>query len=234
MLLGGGDLGEGLNDLVSDAFSDFVEVGASGRTAGGEWRGCGSRRGFGLLVSIVDNVIVLVFFTIAREIGIFPGVGVERSFVGGFGIENYVAHVGIEVGACEVGAGDLQAVEQEAGSFAVDLAGDDEAHDLHEGDLDGVGVLEDGEFDDDAATAGAVLLEAVEVELKALLLVAFVEVTEFISAQGGRSALGAVDLDVLTSIGKVWHVVSYPPSSVIYWNHRVGGILGFNLWGAMG
>ncbi len=127
----------------------------------------------------------------------------------------------------------MQAVEQEAGGFAVDLAGDDEAHDLHEGDLDGVGVLEDGEFDDDGATAGAVLLEAVEVELKALLLVAFVEVTEFVAAQGGRSALGAVNLDVLASIWKTWHLVS-SPSSVIYWNHRVGGIFGFNLWGAMG
>jgi len=49
-----------------------------------------------------------------------------------------------EVGAGQVGRGGLQGVEQEAGVFGVDLAAEDEAHDLHERDLDGVGVFEHG------------------------------------------------------------------------------------------
>jgi hypothetical protein len=40
----------------------------------------------------------------------------------------------------------LQGVEQEAAGFGVDLAGGEQAHDLHERDLDGVGVLEDGKI----------------------------------------------------------------------------------------
>ena len=45
-------------------------------------------------------------------------------------------HVGVEVGSGQVGAGGLQGVEQESRVLAVDLAGDDEPHDLHERDLD--------------------------------------------------------------------------------------------------
>jgi hypothetical protein len=47
----------------------------------------------------------------------------------------------------------LQGVEHEAGGFGVDLSGDDEADDLHERDLDGVGVLEHREVDGDVAAA---------------------------------------------------------------------------------
>jgi len=91
--------------------------------------------------------------------------------------------------------------------------------------------------------------------------VEFVEVTEAVAAQGGRSAEGAVDLDVLTAIRKVGHWLLlgsfnvsefqgfkskiktlklssletwYPsPSPTVYWNHGFGGILRFNLLVAM-
>jgi len=54
-------------------------------------------------------------------------------------------NVGFEFHVAEINGGGLQGVEQEAGHFGFELAGEDEAHDLHEGDLDGVGVLEDGQ-----------------------------------------------------------------------------------------
>ena len=51
----------------------------------------------------------------------------------------------LEASAAKVGRCDLQAVEQQAGGFGVHLAADDHAHDLPEGNLDGVGVLEHGQ-----------------------------------------------------------------------------------------
>jgi hypothetical protein len=69
---------------------------------------------------------------------------------------------------------------------------------LHEGDLDGVGIFEDGEFEGGDAAAGAV-----GAEFDAFVVKAFVEEAEAIAAQGGRSALGAVDFEVLTAIGKI-------------------------------
>jgi len=61
----------------------------------------------------------------------------------------------------------LQGVEQESGAFAVDLTGGDQAHDLHERDLDGVGVLKDGEIEGDVAAAAS----SVGVEGNALFVV---------------------------------------------------------------
>ena len=126
-------------------------------------------------------------------------------------------------------AGGLQGVEEESGVLAVDLAGDDEAHDLHERDLDRVGVFEDGERDGDPAAAGAGVFGAIEVELDDLFVVEFVEVTEAVAAQGGRTAERAVDFDVLAPIWEIWHCDLLSPSPTVYWNHGVSGILRFNL-----
>jgi hypothetical protein len=89
----------------------------------------------------------------------------------------------------------------------VDLLGDEQAHDLHEGDLDGVSVFEDGEDEGGDTATGAVGAEADMFVLKA-----FVEETETGAAQGGRSALGAVDFEVLTAIGKICYLSALPPS----------------------
>ena len=51
----------------------------------------------------------------------------------------------LKASAAQVGGGDLQGIEQQAGGFGVHLAADDHAHDLPEGDLDGLGVLEHGQ-----------------------------------------------------------------------------------------
>ncbi|MFZ0818243.1 MAG: hypothetical protein WAM78_22135 [Candidatus Sulfotelmatobacter sp.] len=48
---------------------------------------------------------------------------------------------------------------------------------------------------------GAGVLEAIKIQFDALFVVTIVEVAEFVVAQGGRSALSAVDLDVLESWG---------------------------------
>jgi hypothetical protein len=82
--------------------------------------------------------------------------------------------------------------------------------DLHERDLDGVGVLEDGQVDGDPAAGArsflAVVFLAIGVELDALVVMALMEVAETVAAEGGRSALRAVDLDVLATIGVGRHV----------------------------
>ncbi|HEX3569922.1 MAG TPA: hypothetical protein VHU44_03785 [Acidobacteriaceae bacterium] len=57
------------------------------------------------------------------------------------------------VAAGEVGAGDLEAVEEDGGSFGVDVSGGDAAEDVVESDLDGVAVV-DGLHFEDADAAG--------------------------------------------------------------------------------
>lgn len=93
----------------------------------------------------------------------------------------------------------MQGIEEEAGGFGIELAAGEEAHDLHERDLDGVGVLEDGEDEIGAATAFAV-----GVQFDLLLLKAFVEEAETVVAKSGRSALGSVDFQMLAAgdVGK--------------------------------
>ena len=78
------------------------------------------------------------------------------------------------------------------------MSGKKKTHDLHECDLDGVGVLEDGERD------CSLLAPDVDVDLEALLAPVLVEVTETLLAQCGRSALGAVDFEMLATGDAFW------------------------------
>jgi hypothetical protein len=112
---------------------------------------------------------------------------------------------GFEVGHAQVGAGSLQSIEQEAGGLVVDLLRDEQAHDLHESDLNGVGVFEDGEDEGSDAATGAV-----GVEFDLFVLKTFVEETETVAAQGGRTTLGAVDFEMLATIGKTLHFGTLP------------------------
>jgi len=168
----------------------------------------------GCFVFFLFLVVVIVFGVV--EVFIVPDLFVE----GGLGyvadIEDYVVGAGREAGHAEVGAGGLQGVEEEAGGFVVELSGDEEAHDLHEGDLDGVGVLEDGECEGGDAATGAV-----GAELDAFVLESLVEITEAVAAQGGRSALSAVDFEMLTAIGKFRHFLLLPPTR---WSSGISGL----------
>ena len=47
--------------------------------------------------------------------------------------------------------------------------------------------------------------DKIEIQLDAFFVVEFVEVAEAVATQGGRSALGAVYLEMLTPIWEIWH-----------------------------
>jgi hypothetical protein len=87
----------------------------------------------------------------------------------------------------EVAGGGLKTIEEEAGFLGVEFAGHDHAHDLHDGDLNGIRVLKNGEIDG----TGAALVPGVDAD--ALLVPLLVKETEPVAAQSGRPALGAVD-----------------------------------------
>jgi hypothetical protein len=85
----------------------------------------------------------------------------------------------------------LQGVEDQAGITAVDAVLEDGTDDAHEDDLDGVGIVREGQVGGgDGPGIGAVGEVAAE---------AVVVVAEAVSAEGGGAALGAVELDVLTA-----------------------------------
>jgi hypothetical protein len=128
-------------------------------------------------------IIISVFFV---ELLVFPGAIVQRSDRGVAWIEDDVVLIGIEARVAEVAAGGLQGVEKKAGGFVIDLIGEQQAQDLHEGDLDRIGIFEDRESESARAAAGAICSEA-----DALIVKAFVKETEAVAARGGRSALHA-------------------------------------------
>ena len=94
----------------------------------------------------------------------------------------------------QVGAGDLQAVEENAGSFGVDVSGGDAAEDVVEGDLDGVAVV-DGLHFEHAEAAG---------ERGVGQAGAVVVVAEVVAAEGGRAAAVAVGVDVAAEVAAGW------------------------------
>ena len=79
------------------------------------------------------------------------------------------------VEACEVGAGDLQSVEEDGGAFVVEVSGGESAEDVVEGDRDG-GAVVDGLQAEDAGAAG---------ERRVLTAGAVMVVAEVLGAQGG-------------------------------------------------
>jgi hypothetical protein len=75
--------------------------------------------------------------------GLWDGFVGVLALAGGFGV------------ARQVGAGDLEAVEEEAGAAGVDLVAHDAAEDLADGELDGGAVFGHGEVEGVAVFAGA-------------------------------------------------------------------------------
>ncbi len=90
--------------------------------------------------------------------------------------------------------GELDGVEQSRGGLVGDAVVEQSVLDFHDGDHDGLGALEDGEFDavllvgsEGAGHAGDLLLT---------LLPAVVEVASGLVTESGRSAEDSVGLDV--------------------------------------
>src|SRR5207245_8691282 len=79
------------------------------------------------------------------KVGGGPGFIADDPFGNVEQIYSDIPVIWLKTSAAQVGGGDLQGIEQQAGGFGVHLAADDHAHDLSERDLDGVGVLDHGQ-----------------------------------------------------------------------------------------
>jgi hypothetical protein len=103
--------------------------------------------------------------------------------------------------AGQVEAGDLQAVEQQAGSFGIDLVGGDAAQDFADRALDGAAVL--GEWEVEMSLVGAALMGVFHGTPGGVVVVA-----KFFAAEAWAAATAAVGEDVaaLEAFGFVLHV----------------------------
>jgi hypothetical protein len=177
----------------------------------------------GLGFDFLRDFFLIVFLVF--EIFPAPGIFSERGLVYSTGINDDAGfYHGFEIDSAQVRRCSLQGVEEQAGGFRVHLSAEDQAHDLHERDLDGVGVFEHRQVEGGASAAGAVGIED-----DAGFLPTFMKVTKVIAFQRGRSALSAVDFQVFATrnaIGIKRHKKSPPPPPLIYWNQRDSGGLG--------
>ncbi|MCU1226239.1 MAG: hypothetical protein JWQ42_4332, partial [Edaphobacter sp.] len=106
------------------------------------------------------------------------GVFVAGRFAGGGGS-----------GSGQVRAGDLEAVEEEAGAFGVDLVGGDAAQDFADGELDGGAVV--GQREVEVSLAGAALVRVFDGAAGGVVVVA-----ELLVAEAGAAAAVALGEDV--------------------------------------
>ena len=116
---------------------------------------------------------------------------------------------GLRASLGEVGGGDLEAVEEEAGAARVDVVAGDAAEDLADGELDGHAVFGLGEIEGGAA--GAAVLGPGDG-----LAGGVMEVAEGLAAEAGRAAAAAVGVDVAAALaiglgGGVGHAVVGSP-----------------------
>src|SRR2546422_1009740 len=159
--------------------------------------------------AIFLRIIFLEIFLRVFEVFVLPDIFAEQGFVHAAGVDDDVGFVErLEVGAAEIKRCGLQSVEHEAGGFGVELAGEREAHDLHEADLDGVRVLEDGEVEGGTGAAGAG-----GVDDDALIVPLLVKIAEAVAPQRRRFALRAIGLDVLgaRNVGTIHGGTPLPP-----------------------
>jgi hypothetical protein len=119
------------------------------------------------------------------------------ALAGGFGV------------AREVGAGDLQAVEEETGALGVDLVVGDTEEDLADGELDGGAVFGHGEVEGVAVFAGARILYRAAGGV--------VVVAEVFSAQAWAAAAVAVGEDVAALVA-FWYVGHLGTPLVYFWS----------------
>jgi hypothetical protein len=145
---------------------------------------------FLLFFAVLFLVLVLFFVFFFFEFFAGPGVVSDAVVGDGAGIDDdpFVV-IGLELHVAEVERGGLEGVEEEAGDFGIELADEDEADDLHKGDLDGVGVLEDGHGE---VKRGGGL----GAQLDALGLPVLVKETKAASAKSRGATLGAIGFDM--------------------------------------
>jgi hypothetical protein len=79
--------------------------------------------------------------------------------------------------------------------LVIDLVIEQEAHNLHDGGLDGGSVLQNGQVECEAGTGAG---------LGMVVVPGLVKVTELLSFKSWGTALGSVDLDVLTTSYNCW------------------------------
>ena len=128
----------------------------------------------------------------------FASFLIAGSFGQGFGIDDNLGWLRLfEFHALEIRRGDLERVEQEAGGFALDSLLQDHLHDLANDGLNGVRIFKNGQGD----FAGCKSFLGVTFDGEGTILL-MVETKTFF-AEGGRTALGSADLNVLaTSCGE--------------------------------
>ena len=97
-------------------------------------------------------------------------------------------------GLGEVEAGDLEAVEEQAGAAWVDLVGGDALEDVAEGELDGGAVF--GVWEDEVGGLGLTALAGRKLRGRRGTAGGVVEVAEGLIAQARAAATAAVDVDV--------------------------------------
>ena len=212
------------------------EVGKDGGLAlgvGGGGMGCFGRSGFIDLTLLILTLFieglgggeVWVPAEFFQELGDGAGagalaVGSGGGELGGWGegaedgvegelVDDESGGRGGEPGVREVGGGDLETVEEEAGAFGVDVVGGEAAEDLADGELDGGAVLGQGEVKGGAA--GSASLRPGDGAAGAV-----VEVAEGVVAEGRAAAAAAVGVDVAAleaddgGVDEVWHEVWGP------------------------
>jgi hypothetical protein len=100
-----------------------------------------------------------------------------------------------ESGVVEFGLdGELERVEKSVGQLAIDAGVEQCALDFHDGEHDGFGTFEDGEFDAGVLVHADGASEVDTATFTAIPLA--VEVAEGVVTEGGRAAFNAVGFDV--------------------------------------
>ena len=119
--------------------------------------------GFGIVIVFLQVIFLQIFIRIflwvffwIGEVFVFPDIFAEQGLVHAARVDDdFVLEAWLEVGVTEIEGCGLQSVEHEAGGFGVELAAECEAHHLHESDLDGLSVLEDGKVEGGSVSSGA-------------------------------------------------------------------------------
>jgi hypothetical protein len=127
-----------------------------------------------------ETVFVLEIFRLFHHLGDGIGIVLLQKFC-----------LGLDVHVFEIVGGGLESVEEQASFFVGDGVGENGLDDLHQGELDGVGVLEQGQGDGETfagITASGAMLAA---ELR-------VEMAERFAVQRGRAKAQAVKFRVTT------------------------------------